>query len=104
MGARTFMVSVDGDDLLSAFRAAVDEAQWRHGHGGYTGTIAEKNRVQIVTPPRPMTDEEKKVWAARLLEDGADDPTLAWIEDKWAPAAAVRLDAGGWLFFGWASE
>lgn len=104
MGARAFLVVVDEKDLLTAFRAAVAEAQWYHGHGGYTGTIAEKDRVQVVQPPRSMTDEEKKAWATQLLEDGVDDPTLAWIENKWAPAAAIRLDASGWLFFGWAPE
>ncbi len=102
MGARTFLVVRDEPDLLAAFRAAVAAAQWEHGHRSETGTIAEKHTVRVVSPPRPMTDDERMAWAAAMLFDGVDDPALAWIEDKWAPAAALPRAAGGWIFFGWA--
>jgi len=104
MGARPFMVESDIPDLLTAFRQAVEEARWEHGHGGETGTIAEKDQVREVRPPRPMTDEEKVAWAWRLIEDEEDEPDLDWIQDKWEPAAAIRLDTGAWLFFGWAAD
>ncbi|AEJ38747.1 hypothetical protein TPY_0548 [Sulfobacillus acidophilus TPY] len=104
MGARPFFAYAEASDVQEAFRAAVAEAQWLYGHSGDTGTIAEKDAVRVVTPPRPMTDDETCVWAETLLNEGPDDPQLDWIEDKWAPAAAVRLNAGGWLFFGWAAS
>ena len=104
MGARPFVVEADATDVQEAFQDAVAKAQWLYGHAGYTGTIAEKYTVRVVTPPRSMTDEEKQAWVERLLQHEIDDPRLGWIDDKWAPAAAVRLSAGGWIFFGWAAS
>lgn len=43
MGATTFMIASKGKTAAAAFDAAVERAKWEHGHGGYTGTIAEKH-------------------------------------------------------------
>jgi hypothetical protein len=49
MGAATFETYRDGADVSAAFRNAVEEAGWEYGHGGYTGTIAEKDDYVIIT-------------------------------------------------------
>jgi hypothetical protein len=33
----------DEKELRAKFRELVEEAQYMHGHGGYTGTFAEKD-------------------------------------------------------------
>lgn len=43
MGADTFEIFGYGKTAREAFSAAREDAQYEHGHGGYTGTIAEKD-------------------------------------------------------------
>jgi fatty acid/phospholipid biosynthesis enzyme len=42
MGAETFVTKAKGATAREAFQAAIQQAQWQHGHNGYTGTITEK--------------------------------------------------------------
>lgn len=51
MGAHTFYTRSSGEDAKSAFQNAVEDAQYRYGHAGYTGTIAEKTSFTEI-PPR----------------------------------------------------
>ena len=105
MGAETFLVTATGSTLSEAFHQAVAEARAEYGQGGYTGTLAEKDAVRPVFPPSSLSDAQAlRQWAAHLLLTEDPDPAWAWIADKWSPAAAVRLDATTWLFFGWASS
>ena len=53
MGAYEFSTVALGKTPEEAFRMAVEDARYEHGHGGYTGTIAEKQDfILIVLPPR----------------------------------------------------
>lgn len=105
MGAESFLVRETGSTLLEAFQKAVRQAQWEYGHRGYSGTIAEKSTVrEVLAPPTMVSDEEKITWAISLLDNEITDQNLYWIEDKWGPAAALRLTDDEWLFFGWASS
>jgi hypothetical protein len=53
MGATTFFTYSHGRNVGEAFRQAQDEARYENGHGGYTGTIAEKpGAVTLDLPPR----------------------------------------------------
>ena len=55
MGASTFETMSHGKTAGEAFSAAVDAARYEYGHGGYTGTIAEKYDFALYTlPPRVM--------------------------------------------------
>ena len=106
MGATEFMVSSEGATAKEAFDAAVEKAQYDHGHAGYTGTIAEKNEfheipfkpVAVDGPTSPLQDQAEK-FAWRLLE--GDDGRC---NDKWGPAGCVKIAKGHYLFFGWASS
>lgn len=42
MGATNFETQATGATMAEAFHSAVNDAHYWHGHGGYTGTIAEK--------------------------------------------------------------
>jgi hypothetical protein len=89
-----------GPDAKTCFRRAVESAQWEHGHGGYTGTLAEKHGFVMIEPPvRNLKAAYKR--AHELVMDDR-------VSDKWGPAGCIRVGAGkrphGFLFFGWASS
>lgn len=94
MGAHQFMVRARGKTPKEAFYEAVDQASYEHGHGGYTGTIAEKREFVVI--PVPLGEPAAR-FANRLL----DDPR---VNDKWGPAGCVHLGDDEYLFFGWASS
>jgi hypothetical protein len=94
MGAEFFSEKAKGRTAKSAFNKAVKEAQYDHGHGGYSGTIAEKSEFVMVEVPK-----------GRDPEDYAEsDEALDKVSDKWGPAGCIELGKGEWLFFGWASS
>lgn len=96
MGACTFRKIAIGKTAKEAFGNAVDDARYEHGHGGYTGTIAEKHSFTMITCP---ADVEPAAYADQLIENGDRR-----IEDKWGPAGCIKLDGDRYLFFGWASS
>lgn len=85
MGAYDFATYQDGTDPAQAFRDAVEAAQREHGHGGYTGTIAEKYSYRIATDT-PMTEDAAEDYAYQLL--AADDCPFS---DKYGPAGAIPV-------------
>ncbi len=98
MGGTTFMIRVKGKSADAAFRAAVKDAQHEHGHGGYTGTIAEKSSfVTFVGPVDKSVTPE--AYAGAMLDDENSQ-----VYDKWGPAGCIKVAEGEYLFFGWASE
>ena len=105
MGATTFETVAEGRTAREAFSAARQQAEYEHGAGGYTGTIAEKHSFTEVHLPAAVLADTAQL-RARLYEL-CDDPRFF---DKWGPAGCVQLRAptaekpGRWVFFGWASE
>lgn len=99
MGASVFKVRGKGASAKEAFDALVKEARHNYGHAGYTGTIAEKTKFVMISPPAGVTDPKALNSFADVLLDG--DPR---VDDKWGPAGCLPLAADEWLFFGWASE
>ena len=96
MGAQEFMVTATGASAQEAFVNAKDEAYYQHGHGGYTGSIAEKNSFTVITTPEGVKPEQ---FADQLLYEG--DPR---IDDKWGPAGCIKIGEEQYLFFGIASS
>lgn len=60
MGATSFVTTVRGATPHDAFSSAVNEALYLHGHGGYTGTIAEKSGFTMCPIPSTI---EFRFWA-----------------------------------------
>lgn len=107
MGAQQFITTGSGDDVKHAFENACSEAAYEHGHGGYTGSIAEKDSFVEIDPQIMFPDLASAEARAEDLMD-ADDPR---IRDKWGPAGALHYRNPNtdspektWLFFGWASS
>ncbi|RBO79943.1 hypothetical protein [Nocardia puris] len=88
MGAQPFTDYAEGQDPREAFDRAVEDPRYTYGHGGYTGTIAEKDRFVIITH-EPLNPEAAEALASELL--ARDDPR---IEDKWGPAGAIPVRGG----------
>jgi hypothetical protein len=96
MGAAEFFTVAKGANAQEAFNNAVEQAQYDHGHSGYTGTIAEKGEFKMVSCPH---GKNPSIHADDLMED--EDH---FCNDKWGPAACIELGNGEYLFFGWASS
>jgi len=97
MGAVNFYHIEVGKNAKDAFQKAVEQAQYDHGHSGYTGTIAEKSSFVMIPLPDGMKPMEL---ADKLMEE--DDPR---INDKWGDAGCIAIpNTDEYLFFGWASE
>lgn len=95
MGATTFRTKASGKTAAEAFSAARQKAQYDRGHGGYTGTIAEKSSFVMIALPDGMAAAD---YAQKLVDDGDRR-----IDDKWGPAGCIKTGDGEFLFFGWAS-
>jgi len=95
MGGTTFFITSKGDTAKEAFQNAVAEAQYESGHGGYTGTIAEKRSFTMIPFP---AGKDAYDYAYELI-DNCDRR----IDDKWGPAGCFALGDGQYAFFGWAS-
>jgi hypothetical protein len=96
MGADPFIVGARGEDAKTAFNRAVENAAYEYGHGGYTGTIAEKDSFIEIELPKGLDPVAE---ADRLIDE--DDERVA---DKWGPAGCFSLGDSRYLFFGWASS
>lgn len=103
MGASTFYEYGSGPTAKKAFRSAVDESQYENGHGGYSGSLAEKQSF-VMCHSEPVTSEVANQMADDLIE--ADDGKIS---DKWGPAGCIEIiqpegKERKFLFFGWASS
>ncbi len=66
----------------------MEHARWESGHGGYTGTIAEKDEFTVIQTT-PLRIEGAEALADRLILAGD------WrVEDKWGPAGALPVVSG----------
>jgi len=104
MGATTFETTSEARGAKSAFKKAVKDAEHWYGHGGYTGTIAEKDSfVVIPLPPDRAGDPSAYAW--ELIDKGDQR-----VDDKWGPCGCIELPEKSenglkrFLFFGWASS
>lgn len=79
MGAAEFITHSTGKDANDAFHKAVEHALYMSGHGGYTGTIAEKSSFIEISPPDGMTGKK----FAKLVQAQEN----IWIRVKRVPNA-----------------
>ena len=123
MGASEYMNVGRGKTAQIAFDKVAENARYDHGHGGYSGTIAEK--YSMVEFPRPKGMQAKTMVQAvkDMSRIGFDDAGNAQTDkvqakypklriaamfevynDKWGPSLAIELKTGEYLFVGWASS
>ena len=81
-------------DLKKKYAELVDLEAWEHGHGGYSGTFAEKPQVKVMLPPAPGPYWDEEAARGHALEHN----------EKWGPAFAYRIADATWLIAGWCSS
>ena len=102
MGAQDFYQEGEGSTAEEAFRTARKDACYEQGHGGYSGTLAEKHSFVLIHCPEGIQPEQL---ADQLIEN--DDKRIS---DKWGPAGCIKVKTdknsglSTYLFFGWASS
>jgi len=123
MGAAEFEQHGKGATVTEAFLAAREQAAWEYGHGGYTGSLAEKG--EFIEIPRfkaldatalarafaggkvkdlGWSGEEDAPIVASLRASGMPvDDWYGVFNDKWGPALAIKVADDEWLFCGMAS-
>jgi hypothetical protein len=124
MGAETFYTVEKGKNAREAFTRAVEEAQWNHGHGGYSGSIAEKREYTEFTRPKGMREKTVRTLMHDLMDFHFGDdkkknriakkypkfPTYTLtnmaktFDDKWGPAVCMEVKPNTYYFCGWASS
>ena len=92
-----FFSEARGENARDAFRHAVQEAQYENGHGGYTGTIAEKHNYKMI--PCEMTEEA----ITKKVEECFENENH-FVQNKWGPSGCIKVRDGFYIFFGWASS
>src|SRR5262245_45172372 len=133
MGATTFQTISYGKSRAEAFQRAQEQARWEDGHGGYSGTIAEKPSASVygggeVTYRQAQRiirdlEAEEQAAAEKACQPPYVDPPVSTAArvyaDKWGPALAIRIKRSSlpdafkrqapargvqfWMFAGWAS-
>lgn len=110
MGAEQFTVIREGDTANAAFLEARDDAAWDHGHGGYTGTIAEKDGFTLFHPAPGFNPEEVMDDIARGDFDAVEkalgsraQEAIDTFDNKWGDAVCIPLGENRFFFGGWAS-
>lgn len=112
MGAEFTTHWETGVSPRAAFVLAREEAAYWHGHGGYTGTLAEKDSFVLLDCEAASADEAEHL-AWKIDRECIDHPRpenrthpihKQYASDKWGPAGAIPVKGGGWLFFGWCSS
>ena len=99
MGACEFSVSSKGKTAAEAFSKAVSDAQYESGHGGYSGTIAEKGSFRMTQERASTMKEAMAVVDQHMGDDGSP------FQDKWGDAGCIRVgETDTYVFFGWASS
>ena len=121
MGAVNFECEARGKTVSDAYSTAVEDARYWHGHGGYTGTIAEKHGfTEYIVPDGKAADviallvnasdadwDDKCKPALEALGAIVGHDTAkrmcATYNDKWGPAVAIKMSSNTWHFSGYAS-
>lgn len=110
MGAEVFYNRGKGTSASEVFKQEREHACYENGHGGYTGTIAEKGGYTMSKKPADYDSDE---WHGMVedFDENLDEcenyralkKDFIIFEDKWGDALCIPTD-DGFIFCGWASS
>jgi len=95
MGASNFSNGGKGKTAQEVFTRLVDDSRHEFGHS-YSGEIGMKSSFKMVTVPEGMTVDD-------FIDQCFEDENHI-CQDKYGPAACVKVSEGHWIFFGYASS
>lgn len=95
MGATNFTQYGFGQTMGEAFRSAHDAAAWEYGHGGYSGSLAEKHGAVEFVLPAGMTSRKFEDLVSEALDTIHGDLDTEYLRRD--EAEAVRMLAKGGL-------
>jgi hypothetical protein len=95
MGASSFESSGKGKSAKEVFDRLVSQSQYESGHS-YSGEIGMKRDFQMCTLPQGMS--------VRDFINKCFDDESHFCQDKWGPAACVKVGEDTYVFFGYASS
>lgn len=114
MGAQSFehtTTAPKATPIKEVFQDLSSGARHEYGHGGYTGTIAEKQSCTLICTVATLQQAQRVVnglmssWSDTILYR---EEATAIADDKWGPAGVVRYTDSpttyGYIFFGYASS
>jgi len=117
MGAETFMNVVHAVTAKEAYQQAKQQACYEHGHGGYTGTIAEKSGYTMSNKPDEIDADDWVEMIEGFDEDDTDQKHYSELkkdfgvyDDKWGDALCIDCgkvegkDYNKYILCGWASS
>lgn len=111
MGAEQFYNKVVSASAREAFRQANEEACHEHGHGGYTGTIAEKSSYSMSNKPNDVDADDWIEMVEDFDENDKDQEHYRELkkdfevyDDKWGDALCIDCGEGVFVLCGWASS
>lgn len=123
MGAEQFNHIAKGESMTQAFNNAREEAFYWEGHGGYTGSIAEKHGFIRVDLPEGTTVDEliELIESSSYIEKASEELITALgqtkalnvvetYNDKWGPAIGIEIksdepsESNEFVFIGYASS
>lgn len=110
MGAEVFYNRTKGTSAKESFKREHENACYEHGHGGYSGTLAEKSGHTMSNKPTEIDADE---WIEMVEDFDVDDrdqehyyalkKDFNVYDDKWGNALCVPTE-DGFIFCGWASS
>lgn len=110
MGAEVFYNRRKGTSASELFREENENACYEYGHGGYSGTIAEKSSYSMSKKPSEIDADD---WINMIEDFDYDDKDnvnyralkkdYEVYDDKWGDALCVPT-SDGFIFCGWASS
>ena len=110
MGAEIFYTRVKGNSAGEAFKQEREHACYENGHGGYTGTIAEKGDYTMSNKPKDYDADEWVDMVEKFDADLDECENYKALQkdyevycDKWGDALCVPTE-DGFIFCGCASS
>jgi hypothetical protein len=96
--SRTVQAKTD-EEAVAAFENIRESCLYESGHGGYTGTFAEKEEIKILPPPpcRRTPAQEREFWTREELDEFAQE------QDKWGDAFGGKINETEYYLCGWCS-
>lgn len=85
--SQTVQATTD-EEAIAEFDSIVEQCKHDHGHAGYTGTFAEKEKIDILPPPlcRRTPTQVRKYWTKAELDEFAQE------KDKWGDAYGGKIN------------